>query len=134
MDNAEQDAFLREPRIAKLVTLREDGSPTVQPVWFEWDGTTAAIFTTGTTGKVARIRKDPRVALSVERAMGEPEAWVTIEGTAAIEDQGGWDLALRLFPRYYSPEKVAETKPQWEQVKDQFVVIRITPTRITSGS
>ncbi|MGH2633069.1 MAG: pyridoxamine 5'-phosphate oxidase family protein [Tepidiformaceae bacterium] len=45
MTNDERDAFLHEARIAKLATLQSDGSPTIVPVWFEWDGETASVFT-----------------------------------------------------------------------------------------
>ena len=70
MTDAQADAFLRETRIAKLATLNADGSPTVVPVWFEWDGTSATLFTYYKAPKLARIRRDNRVALSVEEPLG----------------------------------------------------------------
>lgn len=126
-----RDAFLREARIASLVTLREDGSPTVQPVWFEWDGEEALVFTSPSSGKVKRIKRDARVALAVEEPVGVPEAWVTIEGRAAIESEGGIELAKRLAVRYYTPEKAAEAIAAWEQ--REWVVLRITPDRVIAG-
>ncbi len=132
MDKAQLDAFLGEARIAKLVTLRADGSPTVVPVWYEWDGATASLFTTRSTAKVRRILADPRVALSVETGVGVPEAWVTIEGTATIEERGGLALGRRLIDRYYSPEQIAATWPGWEAIAGEWVLIRIPPTRIES--
>jgi PPOX class probable F420-dependent enzyme len=133
MDRPQLDAFLQEPRIGKLVTLRADGSPTVVPIWYEWDGETAAIFTTR-GAKVRRIQADPRVALSVEEPAGVAEAWVTIEGTATIEESGGIELARRLVQRYYTPAKAAETLPGWEKMAAEWVIIRVTPTRISSLS
>ena len=134
MTPAQRDAFLRETRIAKLASLNADGSPNVVPVWFEWDGNTATIFTTRSTAKVKRILRDPRVALSVEEGVGLPEAWVTIEGAAAIEEQGGWGLAQRLAHRYYTPEQNSTILPQWEKLASEWVVVRITPTRIRSSA
>jgi PPOX class probable F420-dependent enzyme len=131
MTSEQRDAFLREPRIAKLVTLYADGSPTVVPVWFEWDGERARLFTLDTSEKVGRIRRDPRVCLSVEQPTGVTEAWVTIEGTAAIED-GGFALAQRLAPRYYSPEKAAAALDGWATQADRWLTIAITPRRIRS--
>jgi PPOX class probable F420-dependent enzyme len=133
MTPTEADAFLRDTRIAKLATLNADGGPNVVPVWFEWDGAVARVFTSRTSPKLRRIRRDPRVALSVEEPLGVAEAGVTIEGTAAIEDTGGLELARRLIERYYSPERVAETWPSWEAMAEQWVVIAITPSRIRSG-
>ncbi len=133
MTHEQRDAFLRETRIAKLVTLQTDGSPTVVPVWFEWDGSTAAVFTSRTSPKIRRVRTDPRVALTVEQPVGVSEAWVTIEGTVAIEERGGIELARRLAGRYYTPARVAAVMPSWEKMADDWVVLRITPRRIRSS-
>lgn len=131
MTPEQRDAFLRAPRIAKLVTLYADGSPTVAPVWFEWDGERARLFTLDTSEKVRRIRRDPRVCLSVEEPTGVAEAWVTIEGTAAIED-GGFALAQRLAPRYYPPAKAATALEDWAKQADRWVTVAVTPRRIRS--
>ncbi len=133
MTREERDAFLYQTRIAKLATLRGDGSPTIVPVWFEWDGATATLFTSRTSAKIRRIKANPRVALSVEEPVGVSEAWVTIEGTATIEESGGIELARRLAHRYYTPEKAAKTLPEWEKSAANWVVVRITPTRIESS-
>ena len=37
MEPAALEAFLRETRIAKLAYLHANGSPTIVPIWFEWD-------------------------------------------------------------------------------------------------
>lgn len=134
MTEAQIDAFLRETRIAKIATLNADGSPTVVPVWFEWDGETAAFFTHYKTPKIARIEHDPRIALNVEASLDSLEAWVTIEGTATIEESGGIELARRLIARYYSAERIAKTLPGWEKMADEWRLIRITPTRIRSSA
>lgn len=130
----ERDAFLRETRIAKLVTLRSDGGPTVNPVWFEWDGTAARIFTSRGTEKLKRIAANPKVAISVETGVDEPEAWVTLEGEAVVRDDGGKDLARRLIERYYDEAKIAATWPGWEAGAANFVVIELTPSRIVSSN
>lgn len=126
------DAFLRETRIAKLATLNADGSPNVVPVWFEWTGTDALVFTSETSSKMARIRRDPRLALSVEEPVGVIEAWVTIEGVATIEP-GGFAVAERLAPRYYSPERAAAALEAWGKNREQWVVLRISPRQIRSS-
>lgn len=132
MDKTELDAFLRETRIAKLATLNADGSPNIVPVWFEWTGEVARVFTSRTSPKVKRIQRDPRVALSVEEPVGVSERWATIEGVATIEEEGGVELARRLAERYYTPERVAEVWPSWEK-NPNWVVLVITPRRIRNG-
>lgn len=133
MTPQQRDDFLRETRIAKLVTLRDDGSPTVNPVWFEWDGKGARLFTSRGTGKVKRIAANPKVALSVETGVGEPEAWVSLEGEAVVLDEGGKELARRLIERYYDDAKIAATWPSWEAGAANFVVVELTPSRIVSS-
>jgi len=132
MSRGQVDEYLRAPRIAKLVTLYPDGSPTVVPVWYEWDGQEARIFTGRGSAKVERIQNDNRIALSVEEPTGNPEAWVVIEGTASIEQEGGFDLARRLAPQYYSRERADAALEQWGRMADEWVVIRVTPKRIRS--
>lgn len=132
MTREQVDDYLQAPRIAKLVTLYPDGSPTVVPVWYEWDGAEARIFTGRRSAKVERIQNDNRVALSVEEPTGSPEAWVVIEGTAAIEQEGGYDLARRLAYQYYSQERADAAVEQWGRMIDEWVVIRVTPKRVLS--
>jgi PPOX class probable F420-dependent enzyme len=134
MTTAQRDAFLSEARIATLVSLYGDGRPTAVPVWFEWDGEVARIFTGRASEKARRIRADSRVALTVAEAVGVPEAWVTIEGHAALIDEGGYALAQRLAPRYYSPERARQTLAEWGRLEGIFVVIAITPDRIRSSA
>jgi PPOX class probable F420-dependent enzyme len=138
MTPAQREAFLRETRIretriAKLATLNADGSPTIVPVWFEWDGETAAVFTGRGSPKVRRLARDARVALSVEEGVGAREAWVTIEGNATIVDEGGYELAERLAHRYYEEPRRSQALAEWAKMRDDFVVLRITPTRIRTG-
>ncbi len=45
MKRPQRDAFLSGTRIATLVSMNPGGSPTAVPVWFEWDGSTATVFT-----------------------------------------------------------------------------------------
>jgi PPOX class probable F420-dependent enzyme len=132
MTPAERDEFLRETRIGKLAFLNTDGSPTIVPIWFEWDSDTAAIFTGGRSAKVRRIWADPRVALSVEAGVGAAEAWVTVEGRAEIEREGGYELAVRLAGRYYEEPRRSQALSGWEKVREGLVVVRIRPTRIRS--
>lgn len=134
MTPAQRDAFLDQPRIATLISLTASGRPTAVPVWYEWDGAVARVFTYGTSEKVGRISADPRVALTVAEPVGVPEAWVTIEGIATIEPEGGYELAARLAPRYYPADKAAASVEAWGADPGVWVVIVIRPERIRSGA
>jgi PPOX class probable F420-dependent enzyme len=133
MTAAESDAFLRETRIAKLAYLHADGAPTVVPVWFEWDGKVARVFTSRTSPKARRIAADPRVALTVEEPVGVHERWVTIEGTAAIGEAGTVELLARLARRYYQSVQAEQAIASWTVKPEMWVTLTITPTRIRSS-
>ncbi len=130
MTPSEVDSFLRETRIAKLAYLQAPGAPTSVPVWFEWDGTVARVFTSRNSPKVRRITADPRVALSVEEPVGVHERWVTIEGVVTVSEEGVAGLISRLANRYYPPERAAEVVDVWPAGS---VVLTITPERIRNG-
>lgn len=132
MEPAALEAFLRETRIAKLAYLHANGSPTIVPIWFEWDGTVARLFTSRTSRKAKRIAADPRVALSVEEPVGVPERWATIEGVCATSDEGTVSLIERLTRRYYEATKAEETLKSWLAKPEQWVTLTITPTRVRS--
>lgn len=130
----EADAFLRETRIAKLAYLRAGGAPTIVPVWFEWDGVVARVFTSRRSPKARRIAIEPRVALSVEEPVGVPERWLTIEGTATIGDGGTVELLSRLARRYYDPIRAEQAIASWTRDAAMWVTLTIRPGRIRSSS
>lgn len=132
MSQPEADAFLRETRIGKLAYLQAGGQPTVVPIWFEWDGTVARIFTSRTSRKARRLAQEPRVALSVEEPVGVHERWVTIEGECAISDAGTVALIERLARRYYEPTQAEDAISSWTAKPEQWVTLTITPTKIRS--
>ncbi len=131
MNDAERDAFLRETRIGTLCTLNEDGSPNALPLWFEWDGVCARMFSSRNAGKVRRLRRDPRACLSVAAPVGASEAWVTVEGTVAILEEGGKALGLKLAHVYYEGEKREEAIAEWSR-RDDWVLLELSPERIRS--
>lgn len=130
MTKRDVEEFLSRPNIATLVTLREDGAPGAAPLWFEWDGWRALMFSPWSTAKVKRLRVEPRCAVSIAAPIGEPPAWVTIEGTAVV-GPGGIDLARRLAPLYYRAEAAAAALARWESAPDELALLTVTPRRIT---
>ena len=131
MTTAERDAFLKETRIGFLTTLNGDGSPNTMPLWYHWDGEKIRMFSSRDTGKIRRLAADNRANLSVAQGVGIAEAWVTVEGTVEVLDEGGRELACRMAAFYYEPEQARKTVAVWEK-KEDWVLIVLTPTRIRS--
>jgi len=70
--------------VAHLATSVDD-RPHSAPLWYRYEDGTVEILTTGQ--KLDNIRRNPRVALSIQQAEdGIPEWEVTILGTATVVD------------------------------------------------
>ncbi len=136
MADEDRDAFLAETRIGVLTTFGEDGWPFSVPVWFEWDGTRARVFTNATSPKVGRLERDPRVSLLAVNKVGEPEYWVAIDGEAEIREEGAAELAKRLADRYWdmTDEEHTKTVDMWLDAGATLRLLEIVPTRIRTYS
>lgn len=101
-------ALIEEAHLAHLVTLEPDGRPQVTGVWVGIeDDEIVSAHLSGKQRKLANIRRDPRVALSI--ASGSPgphgmEPYVVIHGRARVTEGGGADLLRRLAAVYLGPD------------------------------
>jgi PPOX class probable F420-dependent enzyme len=134
MTDAQRDEFLNEPRIAVLSTISAEDSPISIPIWFEWDGEHARVFTGIGSPKIRRLQANPAASLLVANPTGEPEAWVLIEGKISIENEGGFELAERLALRYWGLSDPAHTSTveEWRASADTLRVLELAPTRVRS--
>jgi PPOX class probable F420-dependent enzyme len=100
-------AALTSGRLAHLVTLNRDGSPQVSCVYVTLDGDEIVSAHLGDYRKVRNVRRDPRVALSVEAegslAPGFAN-YLTVEGTATIVDGGAPAVLRRIMTDYFGPD------------------------------
>ena len=92
-----------DPVVAHLATC-VDGNPHSAPLWYRYEDGTVEILTTGR--KLANVRRNPRVSLSMERDNeGIPEWMVTIRGTATVvDDEDEIEAANRSINRRYGVE------------------------------
>jgi nitroimidazol reductase NimA-like FMN-containing flavoprotein (pyridoxamine 5'-phosphate oxidase superfamily) len=100
---AVEERLAGTPVPASLATC-VDGRPHVAAVWYRYEDSVVEILTTGQ--KLANIRRNPRVALSIEvDDEGTPEWEATIRGTAhAIDDEVETREANRKLNRKYGVE------------------------------
>lgn len=122
--------LLNSANPARLAYVARDGTPRVVPVGFHWDGTTIVIGTVPASAKVAALRANPAVALTIDTS---PPAWppnvLLMRGTATVT------LVDGVFPEYVAGAKKltpAEEFPRWEAgvhaLYDQMARIDVTPT------
>jgi len=134
MTDEAREAFLAQTRLGFLSTLGADGAPLAIPIWFEWDGQCARMFTGESAPKIRRLQHDPRASLLAASALGEREEWVAIDGTIKIYPEGGIELAERLAKRYWDlgqPARAA-TLQTWRDAASTLRLLELTPTRIRS--
>ena len=100
-------AVLEGPALAHLVTLEPDGRPQVSIVWVGIDGDEIVAAHLPEHRKIRNIRRDPRVALSVEAGtrnqMGLNE-YIVIHGRARVTEGGAPQLLQSLARTYLGPD------------------------------
>jgi PPOX class probable F420-dependent enzyme len=100
-------AVLGSDGLAHLVTLNQDGRPQVSIVWVGLEGDEIISAHLRDQQKLRNIRRDPRVALSVEtpetNQLGLRE-YLVVHGRATIEEGGAPELLQRLAHTYLGPD------------------------------
>lgn len=121
--------FLSQPFIAKIATVRADGSPYVVPVIYNWDGEYIYVIARKRAAWIEHIRRDPRVAVLIDDPK-PPHPRVLIEGEAEIVGTDWVEMGKKMLEKYMGKEmsqKYIEgtiDQPRW--------VIKITPKKVTS--
>lgn len=96
-------AVLEGPALAHLVTLEPDGRPQVSIVWVGLDGDEIVSGHLGERRKLANVRRDARVALSLESGARNEhglDEYVVIHGRARVTEGGAPELLQRLAHVY----------------------------------
>jgi PPOX class probable F420-dependent enzyme len=57
--------LLTRPLFGHLATVRPDGTPQANPMWFSWDGTHLRFTNTTRRQKYRNVTAEPRIAMSV---------------------------------------------------------------------
>jgi len=102
---AKQDfvnAFLAEPRIARMATANQGGQPHVVPVWYAWDGQSIWISAYSDTRKAKDLQENPLLSVAIDDVSpdGKTQA-VILEGKAELL-RGPAELLQRQFTWIYS--------------------------------
>jgi PPOX class probable F420-dependent enzyme len=105
---------LESDGLAHLVTVNPDGSPQVSIVWIGLEGDDVVSAHLREQQKLRNVRRDPRVALSVEtpeaNALGLRE-YLVLHGRATIEEGGAPELLQRLARTYLGPDVTFPSMP-----------------------
>jgi PPOX class probable F420-dependent enzyme len=120
-------AIIESGKLGHLVTLNRDGSPQVSGVWVGIEDGEIVAAHTGPAQKVRNIRRDGRVALSVEGSVlyGEALEYLVVYGRARVIEGGARDLLKRLAVQYLGREV------DYGEMPGDGYVTRITPERFS---
>ncbi|MGF1600119.1 MAG: TIGR03618 family F420-dependent PPOX class oxidoreductase [Acidimicrobiales bacterium] len=133
MTDEDCEAFLAEPHVGVVASLRRDGRPYTVPVWHLWDG--EHVWLTGTSSRVwcRQLMHDPRLSLCVE-AMTPVPGHVEVDGRADVltpDDIDIWPISRRLAEKYVGRGDEATTAAVDAFVANMMteprLLIRITP-------
>lgn len=100
-------AALTSGHIAHLVTLDADGSPQVSAVWVGLDDDRIVSGHLGDRQKLRNVRRDPRVALSLETGVVNPHGlaeYIVVHGTGEVVEGDAAALLQRLAHVYLGPD------------------------------
>jgi PPOX class probable F420-dependent enzyme len=132
MTNDEYRSFMLDrPRTAVLATVRADGRPHADPIWYDLDSDTL-VFTTGeSTVKGRNMRRDARVSLCVDEEE-PPFHFVLIEGAADLtaRDPDLLYWATRIGGRYMGDDRADEYGLR--NAVEGELLVRVTPQKIVA--
>ena len=81
--------------VVSLETYRKNGNPVRTPVWFLSENGALYVHTDDSTGKVKRIRRNPKVRVAPSHFRGKPKAEYIDARAELLTDPG-------IVARYYS--------------------------------
>src|SRR5687768_10448572 len=74
--------------IARLAYVAKDGTPRVVPIGFTWNGTEVVMCTTTNAPKLASLRRNPAVALTIDTEVHPPKI-LLLRGEAVLDEVEG---------------------------------------------
>lgn len=101
-----QLAALGEAQFVALTTFRRTGEGVVTPVWVAREGETLVVTTPAGTGKLKRLRNDPRVELRPCSRLGRIEEDAAVVGgrVELRDDDGARESAHEVLREKYGAE------------------------------
>ncbi len=120
--------LLNGPEPARMAYTGVDGDPRAIPIGFWCEGEQVVMATVPKSAKVAALRKNPKVALTIDTGAFPPKV-LLIRGDARVElVQGVPDGYLEAGHKVMTDEQYPDWEAGVKGLYDEMVVITITPT------
>jgi PPOX class probable F420-dependent enzyme len=132
MTKEEMQAFLARPLVARLATVRTNGSPQIVPMWFLYEDGVMYMSTRTYAAKVKHLQKNPRVAVVVDEMVAPlKNKVVTLEGTVEMQTTGVKEMTTKIYHKYVGIEGAATPVAQ-QSINTPRVILKITSKKIES--
>lgn len=126
--------FLSGPIVARIATVKEDGTPYIAPIWQYYDGEVMWVIPRERSIFVKHIRRSPRVAVSCAFDTA-PWTRVLIQGRAEIVEGPKpvegliAEIGEQMAVRYLGEHGAEYASITWDRPR---YLIKIIPEKITS--
>jgi len=132
MTKEELQTFLARPLVARLATVRPNGTPQIVPMWFLYEDGVLYMSTRTAAAKVKHLHKNPRVAVVVDEMVAPlKNKVVTLEGAVEMQTTGVKEVTTKIYHKYLGTEGAATPAAQ-QSINTPRVVLKITPKKIES--
>ncbi|MER7958410.1 pyridoxamine 5'-phosphate oxidase family protein [Streptomyces sp. NPDC096030] len=115
--------------LTRLAYVGKDDAPRVVPIGFTWNGTEVVMCTPTNAPKIAALRRNPSVALTIDTEVHPPKI-LLLRGQAELDVVDG--IPDEFFQSSGSYEMTPEQRAEWEtevrSLYDGMVRIVVTPT------
>lgn len=127
-------AFLAEPVLARIATIRED-RPHLVPMWFDWDGESLWMETGYGFQKHKNLLANPHCAVTIDVTEGGLRfKGVIMDGRAELltgPEPFVREIVERIYRKYLGDAGILEPTPQ-EMINNPHAIIRLRPARIVT--
>ena len=115
--------------LTRLAYVAKDGTPRNVPIGFTWNGSEVVVCTPTNAPKLASLRANPAVALTIDTEVHPPKL-LLIRGRAELDVVDGIpDEYLQMNGSYeMTPEQRVHWESEVRSLYDRMVRIVITPT------
>ena len=126
--SASLSSFVGE-KVISLETYRRSGEPVRTPVWFLEEGGVIYVHTDDSTGKVKRIRRNPRVRIAPSHFRGKPKADY-IEARAELETNPETveKYRSRIYKKYGIQGTLTTFMQRFSRSKAKDIIILVRPS------
>jgi PPOX class probable F420-dependent enzyme len=120
---------LEDEQVIWLTTVRPDGIPQPNPVWFLWDGTSILIYSQPQAKKVSHIRQNPHVALNFNSTEDGSDVAI-ITGEAHIEENAQRVDSNPVYIEKYKQGMADIGQTADDMAREYSTIIRVTPRHL----